>query len=553
MDAVLLGLEQVERDRVGVVGLEELDLLGFELRLLRGEAGALVAGGCGQGVEHLPEHGLDAVCVVVADPDMLVGGLDPVLDAVCEERAALAGVLLVAAAGAGEVVVEHTLVVAGPLEREPLTAGTVDRAFEVVIVLLGLVANDVVLPQDGLHLLERLGGDQRLVRALVGDAAEGDDALVIGVRQHLVQQLRGDRPLRVRGRGAGGEAAGFEFAGELGQRPVAGGVGGEREPHMLGPFGVGLDVAHLAALRVDGADVQVAQRCPVRGAAHRRLLHEPLGDLLGEVEAVELGDRGHDAVHEHPRGGLIDVLGDRHERDPLAAQGGVDDRVIEPVPGDPVDLVDDAVPHGVGREVIQHLLECLALDGLGGLAGLDELGHDHRTELVGLAFGGLTLRRDRQAFFEPVAGGLVLGRDPQVGDRGNLPVGKGDVGGGMDAVRQRTQDRQVDPCGQIKECHGRDSLSDAHPPQEGSGVGAVWLSRQWLGVAYRTATGSGSGLEEPVAPMLVDVHHDSTVRCSGAAEGRSRPVQLGCRCRPRGARRAGGLRRPSPRRSAHAG
>lgn len=33
-DAVLLGLEQVERDRVGVVGLEELDLIGFELGLL---------------------------------------------------------------------------------------------------------------------------------------------------------------------------------------------------------------------------------------------------------------------------------------------------------------------------------------------------------------------------------------------------------------------------------------------------------------------------------------------------------------------------------------
>ncbi|WP_460742996.1 hypothetical protein [Mariniluteicoccus endophyticus] len=43
-DAVLLGLEQVDGDRVGVVGLQELDLFGFELGLLRDQAGAFVAG-----------------------------------------------------------------------------------------------------------------------------------------------------------------------------------------------------------------------------------------------------------------------------------------------------------------------------------------------------------------------------------------------------------------------------------------------------------------------------------------------------------------------------
>ncbi|WP_341855160.1 hypothetical protein [Brachybacterium sp. GPGPB12] len=55
----MLGLEQVEGDRVGVVGLEELDLLGFELGLLPGQRLLLVAGGFGEGVEHLPEHALN--------------------------------------------------------------------------------------------------------------------------------------------------------------------------------------------------------------------------------------------------------------------------------------------------------------------------------------------------------------------------------------------------------------------------------------------------------------------------------------------------------------
>ena len=35
-DAFLLGLEEVERDGVGVVGLEQLEFFGFELVLLRG-------------------------------------------------------------------------------------------------------------------------------------------------------------------------------------------------------------------------------------------------------------------------------------------------------------------------------------------------------------------------------------------------------------------------------------------------------------------------------------------------------------------------------------
>lgn len=67
--------------------------------------------------------------------------------------------------------------VAGPFEHEPLPARAVDRAFEVVVVLLRLVADDVVLLEDRLHLLERLRRHERVVRAGgVGGVTEGDDA-----------------------------------------------------------------------------------------------------------------------------------------------------------------------------------------------------------------------------------------------------------------------------------------------------------------------------------------------------------------------------------------
>ncbi|MGO1319009.1 MAG: hypothetical protein ACTII7_10985 [Galactobacter sp.] len=159
-DAVLFGFEEVDGDRVGVVGLEEFDLFGFELGLLPGKQSPFVAGRFGEGVEDLPEHGLDLFGFVVGDGDVLVAVLDALLDAVDEDGGALAVVALEPAAGAGEVVVGDALMVAGTLEHELLPAAAVDRAFEVVVVLLRLVAGDVVLLEDRLHLRERLRGHE---------------------------------------------------------------------------------------------------------------------------------------------------------------------------------------------------------------------------------------------------------------------------------------------------------------------------------------------------------------------------------------------------------
>ncbi|MGK4187076.1 hypothetical protein AB0X98_02665 [Rothia koreensis] len=103
-----------------------------------------------------------------------------------EDSGALAVVVLEPEAGAGEVVVGDALMVAGPLEHEPFAATAVDRAFEVVAILLRLVADDVVLLEDRLHPLERLRGHERVVRAGAGDVPEGDDALVVRVREDLV-------------------------------------------------------------------------------------------------------------------------------------------------------------------------------------------------------------------------------------------------------------------------------------------------------------------------------------------------------------------------------
>src|SRR5690606_37493740 len=123
------------------------------------------------------------------------------------------------------------------------------------------------------------------------------------------------------------------------------------------------------------------------------------------------------AVHEHARRGLVDVLCHRHEGGVRATEGGVDDRVVEAVAGDPVDIVDDAVADRVRGDVVEHFLQGAPPGGLGGFAGFDEFSDDDRAELFGLALRGLPLSGDGQAFFLPVAAGLVFRGDLQVGDR----------------------------------------------------------------------------------------------------------------------------------------
>nr|WP_246186922.1 hypothetical protein [Microlunatus speluncae] len=139
------------------------------------------------------------------------------------------------------------------------------------------------------------------------------------------------------------------------------------------------------------SDVEVAGGRLGGGAADGGLLDHALGDFLAEVEGVELGDGGHDSVHEHAGWCFVDVLGDRDEGDSGVAEGGVDHRVVEPVPGKSVDLVDDAVADRVVGDVVEHSLQCPALCGFRRLTGFDELFNDHRSELAGLACGSIPL------------------------------------------------------------------------------------------------------------------------------------------------------------------
>ncbi|HEX7181366.1 MAG TPA: hypothetical protein VF756_05955 [Thermoanaerobaculia bacterium] len=92
---------------------------------------------------------------------------------------------------------------------------------------------------------------------------------------------------------------------------------------------------------------------------------------------VELRKGGEDAFHELAGRGLVDRLADRPEGDAEAGQVPADDRVVECVAGEPIDVGDDEDVDPDGALVLlaqvgQGGLELGAVGGLGGLAALQK-------------------------------------------------------------------------------------------------------------------------------------------------------------------------------------
>lgn len=127
-------------------------------------------------------------------------------------------------------------------------------------------------------------------------------------------------------------------------------------------------------------------------------------------------------MQQHPRRGVIDVLRGGDQLDAGVDEVAVDVDVIEPVPGQPVDLVHDAIRDLMGRDVVQHPLQFGSLRRPGGFPGVDELGNNVGTEGIGFAAVRLPLGRDGKSLVSAAGGGLFLGGDPLVGHRRHPPL-----------------------------------------------------------------------------------------------------------------------------------
>jgi len=160
------------------------------------------------------------------------------------------------------------------------------------------------------------------------------------------------------------------------------------------------DRADFAALRRSFTGVEVAERRNPGCATRFGLLAHALLGFGSQVARVELGDRTHDPVQQHPAGRLVDVLGARHELGTASLEREGD-----------LDVID-----AVGLDVRQHPLQFGTVGRAGALARVDELADDLRTESLGLTKAGFALCRDGETFGFAAALGLITGRDAEVYD-----------------------------------------------------------------------------------------------------------------------------------------
>ncbi|MFT8986994.1 MAG: hypothetical protein ABF966_02015 [Bifidobacterium psychraerophilum] len=431
-DALLLALEQVDGDGSRVVGLEQLASLVQQVASLGFVGVALPAGDVMQLVELRDDQFAQGDDDVLGYLDAPVVVLDGGLDVGHVHGMPLAFGALGMPARAQEIRIDDALAAPRIAQDKPgITLTAINAAFQIMVVGLRLPPGEVMIGQDRLDTVPDFFGHQGLVQAVVGRAPERDLPFVVGIGQDAVHR----RQRRSLGRALGcrnaGQAPVDQLLAQRDGRIPSGRVRLERPLDQRRPLRVELDPAYLASQLVALAHVEIADRGLARGAAGDRLLRHALGHLSSQIAAVELGDRGHDAVHQQPRGRLIDVLGHRHQRDPGLLQRKMDGHVVGPVAGQPVDLVHDAVRDIVGLDVFDHAQQLGPVGLARRLAGVHELLDDDGVQLAGLAQVRLPLRRDREALLSAAALGLLLGRDAQIRDRQRRGLARGGFGRGV--------------------------------------------------------------------------------------------------------------------------
>jgi hypothetical protein len=200
------------------------------------------------------------------------------------------------------------------------------QPFQVVLVASLPCPGDVAGSERLLGPIEQTLGDERLVLTLVPSAAPLHDPDVERVGEELGELGDGHRstgPSRVRRR----ESLRVHRRLEHRERVLAGRVQPERLPDQERSLGIEDYLRDLLAGDLL-PDVQVADRCLGRPAAHLGLLGHALSDLTGEVRRVELGHQRVDALNEASGGRLLDVLGHRDQLHPGVAERRSDGDVV---------------------------------------------------------------------------------------------------------------------------------------------------------------------------------------------------------------------------------
>nr|WP_254259487.1 hypothetical protein [Leucobacter chinensis] len=370
-------LQLVQRERLGQVCFQELVLLSKDLLAPISEVSDGLVSARGQLVELVHQHAPQCVGHRWREGDALVVVRDELLNPVHRRIRHVTGRALVVAAQTDEIRVDVAVPVLGVDDRHPLTTPSTEQgALQVVVMLLRADPGLGVGAQNGLHLIPDFWLNEPFVCPVISDTPVDDISLVVRVLQHSMHARKPQRSRRAFRGWHRAQALVREFDAKLGEAVVSRCVGGERPLHQARPVGVLFDATHFAAEFVAVQGVEVADRGAHRGAAGGCLLHEALHHLVGEVDGVELRDRGHDAVKQHPGWGFVDVLCRGDKYDACFAQGEVNLDVVGAVAGEPVNLVDDAVSDFVSFDVGDHLPQRWPVCFFRGLACVNELFDD---------------------------------------------------------------------------------------------------------------------------------------------------------------------------------
>ena len=187
------------------------------------------------------------------------------------------------------------------------------------------------------------------------------------------------------------------------------------------PLGLGLIDGDLSVLGIIAERHHAADPQPL-ALGGRNLVPDPLrGDL-----ALELGER-QQHVQSKPshRGGGVELLGDRDERDVVRIEQFDQLGEIGQRPGQAVDLVDDDDVDLAGPHVCKKPLQGRAVGIAAGKAAIVVLGPQQRPAGMGLAadigLRGVILGVQRiEVLFQP-----LVGRDPGIDGAANMFGGSG--------------------------------------------------------------------------------------------------------------------------------
>nr|WP_157931514.1 hypothetical protein [Mycobacteroides abscessus] len=248
------------------------------------------------GRHFILEHGFDLVAQIGVKLDGSVVVSDLLLNFGDEHSFHLAVGDFLVPSQANEIRIDGAGRVFGIGDDEAAVAVSAeDRRFQVVGVFALLLPRRV-RTQDFLHFGPRDLIDQWFVLAGIRCFAENNDTLVVGGGQNLVQAVVFDRSCWGFRCWSGGQTAMFKLSGQSFEGPVAAGIGMKCPRDQRGAHRINLDGAHVSTVGVDLSDVEIAKWCLTRGAADFGFLGHAFGDFDGQVAAVVLGDRTHDAV-----------------------------------------------------------------------------------------------------------------------------------------------------------------------------------------------------------------------------------------------------------------